>query len=81
MIEEIEKAKKIDSKGIKFFKGKTVVYIDYREDYENIVEDMSKKLISIFSGDGGINDKAVVLGGVISKFNYLKKKKFINQAV
>ena len=74
MIEEIEKAKKIDSKGIKFFKGKTVVYIDYREDYENIVEDMSKKLISIFSGDGGINDKAVVLGGVISKFNYLKKK-------
>ena len=75
MIGEIEKAKKIDSKGIKFFKGKTVVYIDYREDYENIVEDMSKKLISIFSGDGGINDKAVVLGGVTSKFNYSKKKK------
>lgn len=72
MIEE--KAKEIDSGGIKFFKGKQYVYIDYREDYENLVEDMSKKLITIFNGSGGVKTKTVTLGGVTSSFKLPEQK-------
>lgn len=71
----IEETKNIDAGGIKFVKGTETLYIDYREDYEEIVEDMSKKLITIFSGKGGIKDKAVILGGVKSNFKYFEKKK------
>lgn len=71
----IEETKNIDAGGIKFVKGTETLYIDYREDYEEIVEDMSKKLISIFSGKGGIKDKTVILGGVKSNFKYFEKKK------
>ena len=71
----IEETKNIDAGGIKFVKGTETLYIDYREDYEGIVEDMSKKLISIFNGKGGIKDKAVILGGVKSNFKYFQKKK------
>ena len=74
MIEKLESNKEIDSEGIKFFKAVQVVYIDYREDYEDIVEDMSKKLITIFGGKGGIKNKTVDLGNVKSTFKLSGEK-------
>ena len=75
MVEQIVSQPEIDIKAIKFVKSTRKFYIDYREDIEDKIEDMSKNLIQLFGGKGGVDSKTVMLGGIIKTFNFLGRSK------
>lgn len=75
MVEQILSQSEVDIKAIKFVKGARKFYIDYREDIEDKIEDMSKNLIQLFGGKGGVDSKTVMLGGVTKTFNVLGRSK------
>ena len=75
MVEQILSQPGVDIKAIKFVKGTRKFYIDYREDIEDKIEDMSKNLIQLFGGKGGVDSKTVMLGGVTKTFNVLGRSK------
>ena len=75
MVEQIISQPEMDIKAIKFVKGTRKFYIDYREDIEDKIEDMSKNLIQLFGGKGGVNSKTIMLGGIKKTFNFLGRSK------
>ena len=75
MVEQIISQPEMDIKAIKFVKGTRKFYIDYREDTEDKIEDMSKNLIQLFGGKGGVNSKTIMLGGIKKTFNFLGRSK------
>ena len=75
MVEQILSQPGVDIKAIKFVKGTRKFYIDYREDIEDKIEDMSKNLIQLFGGKGGVDSKTVMLGGITKTFNVLGRSK------
>ena len=75
MVEQILSQQGVDIKAIKFVKGARKFYIDYREDIEDKIEDMSKNLIQLFGGKGGVDSKTVMLGGITKTFNVLGRSK------
>jgi len=75
MVEQILSQSEVDIKAIKFVKGARKFYIDYREDIEDKIEDMSKNLIQLFGGKGGVDSKTVMLGGITKTFNVLGRSK------
>ena len=75
MVEQILSQSEVDIKAIKFVKGTRKFYIDYREDIEDKIEDMSKNLIQLFGGKGGVDSKTVMLGGITKTFNVLGRSK------
>jgi len=75
MVEQILSQPGVDIKAIKFVKGTRKFYIDYREDIEDKIEDMSKNLIQLFGGKGGVDSKTVMLGGITKTFKVLGRSK------
>ena len=75
MVEQIISQPEIDIKAIKFVKSTRKFYIDYREDIKDKIEDMSKNLIQLFGGKGGVNSKTIMLGGIKKTFNFLGRSK------
>jgi len=75
MVEQMISQPEMDIKAIKFVKGTRKFYIDYREDIEDKIEDMSKNLIQLFGGKGGVNTKTIMLGGIKKTFNFLGRSK------
>ena len=75
MVEQILSQSEVDIKAIKFVKGARKFYIDYREDIEDKIEDMSKNLIQLFGGKGGVDSKTVMLGGITKTFKVLGRSK------